>query len=77
MINIKNQDNGRIEILPECKYKIEWEEETKTAYILDPIKVCYLEDIEIMLILNGYRYKNIKVGNPNVNRNFETAKTLG
>lgn len=76
MIIIKDLDNGRVQILPQCRYEIEWEEETKTAYIREPIKTHHLEEIEIMLIINGYRYKNIVIGDPDVNRGYETIKTL-
>ncbi len=56
-------------ILLNLKYEIYWEEDSKTVFILSPVKVKHLEDIKYQLLYNGYYYKNLIIGRPGYDRN--------
>lgn len=54
------------QILFNLTYAVYWDEENKTAHILTPVKVYHLDYIRYELLKNGYNYKNIVIGRPDV-----------
>lgn len=55
-----------IRIKEMLKYETYYDYETKTVYIRDKVKVRDLHDIRVWLIDNGYYFKNIIIGRPDL-----------